>query len=347
MVEGISRILRHSVRCIPGIGVRERSAADATRDGTELRRRGLAVALCAALVACGESDPGAPAGVAPPAGPLSVFTVNYPLSFFAERIGGEGVAVTFPAPRDVDPAYWSPAPEIVAAYQRADVILLNGAGYARWVERASLPRARRVDTSAAIRDRIIPLEGDVAHSHGPQGAHSHRGFAFTTWLDPTLAIEQARAVMRAFRAARPERGVAFQAGFDALEVDLLALGASLDAAAAPVGKQPLLFSHPLYQYLARRNGWDARSLHWEPDEAPTGAMWRELEELLAVHRARWMLWEGPPLESTAKRLASLGVGVVVYGPCANAPDRGDFLSVMRENLQALEAYGEIDGTAPT
>ncbi len=56
-----------------------------------------------------------------------------------------------------------------------------------------------------------------------------------------------------------------------------------------------------------------------------------------MHRARWMLWEAPPLESTAKRLASLGVGVVVYGSCANAPDRGDFLSVMRENAQALEA----------
>ena len=31
-------------------------------------------------------------------GPLSVFVVNYPLQYFAERIGGEHVEVVFPAP---------------------------------------------------------------------------------------------------------------------------------------------------------------------------------------------------------------------------------------------------------
>jgi len=34
------------------------------------------------------------------AGPLLVYTVNYPLKYFAERIGGEHVRVEFPAPSD-------------------------------------------------------------------------------------------------------------------------------------------------------------------------------------------------------------------------------------------------------
>jgi hypothetical protein len=42
------------------------------------------------------------------AGPLNVYVVNYPLKYFAERIGGEHVKVEFPAPADVDPAYWNP-----------------------------------------------------------------------------------------------------------------------------------------------------------------------------------------------------------------------------------------------
>ena len=34
---------------------------------------------------------------------LTVYTVNYPLQYFAERIGGEYVEVIFPAPGDEDP----------------------------------------------------------------------------------------------------------------------------------------------------------------------------------------------------------------------------------------------------
>ena len=37
---------------------------------------------------------------------LIVYTVNYPLYYFAERIGGEYIQVVLPAPPDVDPAFW-------------------------------------------------------------------------------------------------------------------------------------------------------------------------------------------------------------------------------------------------
>lgn len=37
-----------------------------------------------------------------------VYTVNYPLAYFAERIAGDSVNVVFPTPPDIDPAFWSP-----------------------------------------------------------------------------------------------------------------------------------------------------------------------------------------------------------------------------------------------
>ena len=135
-----------------------------------------------------------------PIRPLQVYVVNYPLQYFAERIGGDRVEVHFPAPADVDPAFWSPDAETIAAYQQADVILLNGAGYADWVTRAALPDSVLVDTSAAFADRLVPVEKAVTHSHGPEGEHVHGEVAFTTWLDPTLAIEQARGRRRRPRA---------------------------------------------------------------------------------------------------------------------------------------------------
>lgn len=296
-----------------------------------------------ALVACGRSEPvretlleAEGRGTAETA-PLAVYVVNYPLRYFAERIGGDQVEVTFPAPADVDPAYWSPDPDTVAAYQQADLILLNGAGYAGWVQRATLPPSKLVGTSAAFRDRLVPLAGDVAHTHGPEGEHSHKGTAFTIWLDPTLAALQARAIADAFSRARPMQEEAFQAGLEALEADLRGLDEELAAATAAFDGEPLLFSHPVYQYLERRYELNGRSLHWEPDQVPDEGMWRELEELLASHQARWMIWEGTPGEEAVARLAAAGLRSVVFEPCANVPEDGDFLALMRRNLAALDS----------
>ncbi|UCE87614.1 MAG: zinc ABC transporter substrate-binding protein [Deltaproteobacteria bacterium] len=298
--------------------------------------------LAIALASCGNQAQEmtvsrAPAAASGAGRPLVVYTVNDPLRYFAERIGGDRVEVVFPAPAGVDPAHWSPDPEIVAAYQRADRILLNGAGYARWVERATLRRDRLVDTSAGFAEQLIPLDDALIHSHGPKGDHSHEGFAFTTWLDPKLALEQAGAVFEAFVAARPDNEAAFRAGFDALAADLRALDERLASAAARIGDAPLLFSHPVYPYLARRYALNGQSLHWEPDQAPDETQWRELEARLAGHPAQWMIWEAAPRAETVRRLETMGLRALVYAPSGNAPDEGDFLSVMVRNVGALEA----------
>jgi len=311
-----------------------------------LATRLLIPALVIAFAGC--SDHEAPAGRAdaPDTSPLSVYVASYPLQYFAERIGGELVEVVFPAPRDVDPAYWSPDPETVSAYQQADLVLLNGAGYAKWIQRASLSSRKLVDTSAALRDRYIALEDAVAHTHGPAGAHAHEGLAFTTWLDPLLAMAQARAIADAFVAARPESEVAFSGRFAALEADLQSLDQELSAAAKAVGDQPLLFSHPVYQYLIRRYRLKGRSLHWEPDESPTAQMWRELEQLLEDHPARWMIWEGTPEPETVRGLQRLGVESVAFEPAGNVPTIGDFLGVMSRNAAALRTVSAESGTPP-
>jgi zinc transport system substrate-binding protein len=262
--------------------------------------------------------------------------VNHPLAYFAQRVGGARVEVHFPAPAGIDPAHWSPDAETVAAYQRADLILLNGAGYAGWTARASLPVQSLVDTSAHFAERLIPLEAGATHQHGPRGEHSHLGHAFSVWLDPGLALEQAVSAAEAFADARPQWRSEFEAGVDALAADLRALEARLDAAARALGGAPVLFSHPVYQYLERRFQLNGRSLHWEPDEPPSESSWRELGVILENHPAQLLLWEGEPLPATARRLDTLGIRSVVFAPCGNAPAQGDWMSVMNENASRLE-----------
>jgi zinc transport system substrate-binding protein len=285
---------------------------------------------------------GASAGVA--AERLVVYAVNYPLQYFAERIAGDHAEVVLPVPSGVDPAFWQPDAAAIGGFQRADLILLNGADYAKWASRASLPRRTRVDTSASFRERYIDTEDEVTHSHGREGAHAHAGTAFTTWLDFRQAIEQASAVRDALSRRMPAQGEAFAANFLALERDLLDLDARLTAIVARDPAKPLIASHPVYQYLARRYALNLKSVMWEPDALAPKSEWQALAELRQGHPAAWMVWEREPTPGNRERLQQLGIQSTVFDPCGNRPETGDFLTVMSNNVASMARVfgGETD-----
>jgi zinc transport system substrate-binding protein len=267
---------------------------------------------------------------------LKIYAVNYPLAYFAERIGGNSVNVVLPVPSDIDPAFWEPDASVIAEFQQADLILLNGAGYAKWLKHASLPRRKLVNTSAAFQRDYISVEQTVTHQHGPGGDHSHAGTAFTTWLDFNQARMQAKAILSALEKQRPRHADIFIQNYTLLEKDLVSLDQTLSAIVAQDSNKRFIASHPVYQYLARRYNINIKSVMWEPEIMPQQNQWDALQQLLATHSAGWMIWEGQPDKQSATRLEELDINSLVFSPCANTPEEGDFISVMKNNIREIE-----------
>ena len=267
---------------------------------------------------------------------LVVFSVNYPLAYFAERIGADQVEVVLPAPADVDPAYWMPDQKTISAFQKADLILLNGANYAKWIAKVSLPRSKTVDTSRKFKDSYVYASEMTTHSHGATGAHAHESLAFTTWLDLSLAKLQAEAIYKALARKRPSAEMEFKVNFQALSDDLDKLHSQIREIVARDPGRALLGSHPVYDYLSAGYGINLRSVHWEPDEVPTVSQRNDLNHILEEHKAQYMLWEGEPLSGSAAELNARGIISVVFSPCGNKPDNGDFMSAMQQNITNLK-----------
>ena len=264
-----------------------------------------------------------------------ISVVNYPLYYFAKEIGGEHASVFLPTISG-DPAYWKPEANQILDFQEADLILANGAGYEKWMEKVSLPSSRIVNTSQAFKNRWIEVEEGVAHSHGPEGAHVHKGLAFTTWLDFDFAMLQASAVYEALCNLLPRHKQHFDDNFNRLSSSLQSLDKRMQLMGKNLDGSVLIASHPVYQYLEQAYALKIHSLHWEPGEMPDDDEWANLNKIMLKSAAKIMLWEGEPLESTKLRLQQLGLHVVLFDPCANRPDKGDFLSVMQENVSRLE-----------
>jgi len=265
-----------------------------------------------------------------------VAAVNHPLAYFAERLAGEEADVFLPVPQGADPAFWRPAVADITTLQAADLILLNGAGFARWTRRVSLPRARVVETARSFEDRFIATE-TVTHSHGPDGEHSHTGTAAFTWLDQEQAMLQAEAVAGALAT----RGIVPAETVDERLAGLVKDLRRLDALAAGLGSLAegavIIATHPRYQYLARAYGLHIRALEWEAGAAPDADQLAALKALVARTGATVLMWEAAPPEAARDAVRGIGLTDVVFPTLAMPVQDGDYLASFEAAVERLAA----------
>ncbi len=281
------------------------------------------------VVGCGGDDVPDEAEDRQPA----VVAVNRPLEEFARRLGGDTVEVVCPVPGGVDPAKWRPRDEDVLAMQQADVVLLNGAQFSKWLNTVSLSDSLVVDTSRRFRDRYVVVEDFQVHRHGSEGEHSHPGTAPNTFLDPALALQQAEMVRNTLVALVPAEKESVESRFEPLAAELREIDEAYGEVLKDAPSTPVFASHPFCAYVARRANWEVVHLHWQPDEDPGPAKWEQLEEKLIDHPAKWMLFAEQPLPETEARLAELGIAVAVIDPASTLPVDGGFPDVLRANLE--------------
>jgi len=265
---------------------------------------------------------------------LRVVTVNHALQYLAERLVGEGAEVVLPVPQDVDPSFWRPSIADISAIQSADLIVLNGAGFATWTDRVSLPRAKVVNTTAQVEDQFIITES-ITHSHGEGDTHSHEGLASYTWLDPTLAIAQADAIAAALVRRNLGEAAAVKDRLATLKADLETLDAALMSELAGVQDIAIIATHPRYEYFARRYGLSVTSMEWEAGLMPTDDELADLAARVAQTGARILIWEAEPPQAAIEAARAQGLHSVTFVPLAHADGDRAFLDVLAGAASAM------------
>ncbi|MDW5287485.1 metal ABC transporter substrate-binding protein [Formosa sp. PL04] len=267
-----------------------------------------------------------------------VYVTNYPLYYFANRIGGEVIDLHFPASELIEPAIWKPETDTIVAMQQADFIFINGAYYEKWLMNVSLPENIIVNTGASFEDKLLGNGEVFSHSHGENKTHLHTETAYTTWLDLAFANKQAEAIKNTLSEKYPELEDTFNSNFKTLSNELL----ELDMEFRSVGSQmqeaniAVLFSHPVYQYFQKAYGIKGESLHWEPYDNIDQDKLQEIVHLTKHQNINTLVWEAAPKTESAITLEKHGIKSVIIAPLSGEPNDGDFLSVMIQNLNTLK-----------
>lgn len=224
----------------------------------------------------------------PESGRLRIVTSIAPLAYFAERIGGDRIAVSVMVPPGGNPHSYEPTPRQMSALSDAALFVKAGSGVEfelDWMPRMlSLnPELRVCDASEGVTlismNRQEPAD-EEAH-HGDAAHHHHGRFDPHYWLSPENGVVIARNIEKALVHADPSHRERYAANADELVAELEALHLDIRNRLAPLKNRSFLVFHPAWGYYAAAFGLKQIAAEEEGKTLTP----RQLQEVIELARA--------------------------------------------------------------
>lgn len=64
--------------------------------------------------------------------------------------------------------------------------------------------------------------------------------------------------------------------------------------------------------------------------------------MLSTYAVKWMVWERESMTKTVEKLKEYGIESIVFTPCGNTPETGDYFSVMKQNMYNLQVAFAVE-----
>ena len=294
-----------------------------------------AVAILLLIPACRTDDDVALSSSAPE--PTVIAVTSYPLLVMAQELAGEHAEVQLVTEDDVASPDWKPTNSGIHQMQGATKILISGGDFEPWLQRVTIPKSRLVDTADGYYDQFIRISDALLHQHGPEGAHSHPGVVWTTWLDPQLAQSQLDRVREVLVQMLPHAASDIHRVADKRSEQLEQLEQRLEQLKQRYSDVRITGDAPVYQYLTRRLGWKLDYAHWPTHGSVPDEQKAELQQLISEDRPQLLLIQSDHMDD----LGDVGVPVCSVDLCIHAAGDADFWQRLEENLTRLEAAAEL------
>jgi len=292
----------------------------------------------AALTACGSSSSSddLASGDTSSEDRLEVAVGFYPYQFVTERVGGPDVDVTNLTKPGGEPHDLELSPQQVAALSEVDLVVYSR-GFQPAVDVA-------VDQQAA--DQAFDVLGSVelmAGEHEEEEGEEHEGEEDGdgtdphVWLDPARLATIAGAVADQLAERAPDRAEDFRARAEALQAELTTLDEEMRTGLASCARTEMVTSHDAFGYLAGAYGLEQVSIAGlSPEDEASPRRLAEVAELAREKQVTTIFFEELVSPKVAESLArEVGAEATVLSPLEGAPESGDYLSAMRENLASL------------
>ncbi len=266
----------------------------------------------------------------------------YPLAWVTQRVAGDDWSVENLTQPGQEPHDLELTIAQTAALEDADLVVLEK-GFQPAVDEAAANSDSPVIDAAAVVDLLPASEDEHDDSHAGETEEEHDDHGDVDphfWLDPLLVADFADAVADELSEVDPDGATTYADNAARLRTELESVDQDYTDGLADCERTTTVVSHEAFAYLARY-GLDLEPIAGlSPDAEPTAADLAHLQELIAQDGVTTVFSERLVSPKMAQTLADdLGVTTAVLDPIEGLSDetaQEDYLSLMRENLTALE-----------
>lgn len=299
------------------------------------RRHLVALSLSLPLVLAGcsalgdESDDG-----------LQVATAFYPLQYAAERVAGDLAEVDNLTVPGKEPHDLELTVSETAVIVQADLVVFEG-GFQPAVDDGIDQNATGTVLDVTTAADLLPIEdGHEEESEEEQAEHDHGDLDPHFWQDPLRMAAVGDAVAEELAEIDPEHADDFRANAADLRADLDALDTEYAEGLADCERDTVVVSHDAFGYLAKYGLHLAPVAGLSPEAEPTLGDLADLQQLIDDEGITTVFSETLGSPRFTRPLADdLGLRTDVLDPLeglASEGDTSDYLSLMRDNLAALQ-----------
>ena len=280
----------------------------------------------------------------------SVMTTIFPLTDFAQAVGGDRVKVTQLLPPGAEAHTWEPKPSDIVKLSRADVFLYIGSEMEPWVAGIlkTIENPKLVITEAS--QGLPLLRADQTDAGGEKHHHSnestHGRFDPHIWLNFDYDRNIVDKITAGLSKRDPEGILYYRRNAEAYKAKLRDIDLRYRKEFGGCSsKEIILGSHAAFAYLAQQYGLTQVPLYGiSPNAEPTPKKMAEVITLAKKYRARAIYYEELVSDKLAKTIANeVGAKTLVLSTGENLTQKQieakvTFLDLMEQNLENLK-YG--------
>src|SRR5574342_546652 len=171
----------------------------------------------------------------------------YPLYEFTKEIGNERIDVSIIIPSGIEPHDWEPTIQDIQKMQKADMIIINGAGFEAWLDDfiVNNPNVLVIATSSGVELMAGSELYDENEEHVKFNVDPH------IWLDPVLAKRQVENIANALAKLDPDNVQYYNQNANIYNTKLDALDNKIRAELTLCDKKDFIAFHNAFSYFAK------------------------------------------------------------------------------------------------